>query len=158
MEVVDVDSIVAVLNRRRATRCRLPKDALRLKSQRRQMDLLMIRMEDQRTVRIELTGAVAALSCRRVELSRGRTLGEMRLEVQLLIRIPGVRLNRVELDPADLNEPSGGFGLHLRTCHLEIRNRGGEIRVQIERLVVLIGQVGAAERAGCLQRGAVARQ
>ena len=92
--------------------------------------------------------ADVASNCR---FARG-PLGDVRVEIELVLGVCGLRLQLVDVQASRLQERGCRLRLHARPIHVEIWQRHGERAVSVERPVLFVTQIRSVERAGRLQR------
>ena len=85
------------------------------------MNLLVIRVENDAAARIELARASGVLARRLLREAARRRFGDVRLKIELLIRVLRARLEVVDLNAARLDEGRGRIRLHLSADELEAR-------------------------------------
>ena len=97
-QVVDLDTVLTVLDRHFRSGHRPPLDPLGPQGQLRQMDLLMIRVKDQDSSRVQLP--LLFLDVRR--------------ELETVSLVGGFRGDGIQLQPAGLEQGRGRIRLHVR--------------------------------------------
>ena len=141
-EVLDRHFVLAILDRGLAAGHVAPLDAVgAVRASARKVELLVVGVEDHAAGGAELS----------------RLLLNRRVELQPLLRVGRRRLQLIELDAADLDERRFARRLHARVDEIQVRDRDRIRAVEIEHLVLAIGEAVAVQRAGRLERRGVAR-